>query len=108
MPHALSPEVEFVPSSYPPFPSSPSNEFPTVPLETISLRKILANDQTEQERVFEICKNRGFFYLELAGCELGEIIKDGADEVAKVAETAFKLPVDEKLQYIVKGKDLFG
>lgn len=108
MPHAIPPEVEFDPSSYPPFPSSPADEFPTVPLKTISLRKLLENDAAEQKRVFEICKARGFFYLELAGCELGETVKNGADEVAKVAESAFKLPADEKIQYAFKGGDLFG
>jgi len=90
MPHA----VEFTPETYPPFPASP--EFKTVNLETISLVKLLAEDAQEQDRVFEACKTRGFFYLELAGCERGETILKGADEICHMAEDFFKLPLAEK------------
>ena len=90
MPHA----VEFTPETYPPFPASP--EFKTVNLETISLVKLLAEDAKEQDRVFEACKTRGFFYLELGGCERGETRWWRADEVCHMSEDFFKLPLADK------------
>lgn len=90
MPHA----VEFTPETYPPFPTSP--EFKTVNLETISLVKLLSQDTQEQDRVFEACKTRGFFYLELGGCESGDTILKGADDICHMAEDFFKLPLADK------------
>ncbi|KAJ2980512.1 hypothetical protein NUW58_g6927 [Xylaria curta] len=91
---------EFTPDQYPRFPDG----FPTVELETISLAKLLVHqDAAEQERVFEICKGRGFFYLDLIGCEAGDTIVKGADQLAAVAEDIFKLPLEEKLIYRWQG-----
>ncbi|KAI0451360.1 hypothetical protein F5B21DRAFT_487262 [Xylaria acuta] len=91
---------EFTPDQYPDFPDG----FPTVQLETISLAKLLVGqDAAEQDRVFEICKGRGFFYLDLAGCEAGNTIAYGADQVVAVAEDVFKLPLEEKLTYQIVG-----
>lgn len=96
---------EFAPETYPDFPVG----FPTVELETISLAKLLANnDPAEADRVFEVCKGRGFFYLELPGCPAGEIIAEGANKVAAVAEDVFKLPLEEKLKYQIHGDSLDG
>lgn len=89
---------EFDPSQHPDFPEG----FPTVSLETISLAKLLdpaRPSEEEENRVFEACKGRGFFYLDLAGCAPGETIARGADQVAAVAEDVFKLPLEEKLSY---------
>ncbi|KAI1738684.1 Clavaminate synthase-like protein [Xylaria scruposa] len=101
MPHKEEPvgSQEFTPDQYPDFPDG----FPTVELETISLAKlILDRDAAEQDRVFEICKGRGFFYLDLSGCEPGETIAQGADEMVRVAEAVFKLPLEEKMTYEFK------
>ncbi|KAK6442568.1 hypothetical protein LTR95_001191 [Oleoguttula sp. CCFEE 5521] len=92
MPHAEG-YTEFTPDDYPSF---PQGDFTTVELETISLKKLLDEDAAEQDRVFQACKTRGFFYLELAGCESGETIRNGADNVARVAERFFQLPQEEK------------
>ncbi|KAI1824055.1 hypothetical protein F4861DRAFT_548980 [Xylaria intraflava] len=94
MPHAKEPE--FTPDQYPAFPDG----FRTVELETISLTKLLIDqDAAEQDRVFEACKGRGFFYLDLAGSEPGDTIVKGANRIAAVADDVFKLPLEEKLQY---------
>ena len=93
MPHAES-YTEFTPDKYPPFPDD--NEFKTIELQTISLKKVLDNDDAESDRVFEACKTRGFFYLELAGCESGEVINKGADDICRVAERFFQLPQEVK------------
>ena len=105
MPHAeeLS---EFTPDQYPPFPESP--DFPTIDLETISLAKLQSGDAKELDRVFEACKSWGFFYLELPGSEQGDIIANNANDICRIAEKVFRLPVDEKLKYEFQGKDIFG
>ncbi|GAP86937.1 putative clavaminate synthase-like protein [Rosellinia necatrix] len=98
MPHEESAsDREFAPERHPAFPEG----FPTVSLETISLAKLLADggDAAEEGRVFEACRGRGFFYLELAGCGPGDVVAAGADRVAAVAEDVFKLPMEEKLSY---------
>lgn len=97
---------EFTPESYPPFPIH--DHYPTISLETISLRKLQDSDDAEQNRMFEACKDWGFFYLELPGAAEGETIARDADNVARVAEQIFALPVEEKLKYSLTGKDLFG
>ncbi|KAK3705735.1 hypothetical protein LTR37_013178 [Vermiconidia calcicola] len=97
---------EFTPEQYPPFPDSP--EFSSVQLETISLQKLIDHDTTEEDRVFEACKGRGFFYLDLAGPESGETILKGAGEIAQVGERFMALPADEKMKFTPKNKELFG
>jgi isopenicillin N synthase-like dioxygenase len=105
MPHKEEPS-EFTPDLYPPFPSSP--DFPTVELQTISLQKLLDHDPTEETRVFDACKGRGFFYLELAGPEEGETILNGSEEIARVGERFMALPTDEKMKFTPNKKELFG
>ncbi|KAK8001541.1 Clavaminate synthase-like protein [Apiospora marii] len=87
MPHAESPPSEFNPSQYPPFPSG--------------LPTLLARDPEEQARVFEICKGRGFFYLDLAGSPAGDTLVQGADAIARAGERTFALPVEEKMGYLM-------
>lgn len=97
---------EFQFKDLPAFPDS--SEFPTVPLETISLTKLLHHDQDEEERTFEAMKARGFFYLDLSGCEEGETISKGSEDIARVGENFMALPTDEKMQYTPRQKELFG
>ncbi|KAI5861492.1 putative oxidoreductase [Durotheca rogersii] len=103
MPHKEEETVEFTPDLYPPFPT----DVPTVELETISLSKLLAGDAAEQDRVFKACAGRGFFYLALAGNETGDALLRGSEEIARVGERVFKLPLEEKMQHRM-GKTLFG
>lgn len=105
MPHKKS-VSEFTPGSYPPFPDD--GAFPTIDLETISLQKLQNGDDAEQSRMFEACKDWGFFYLELPDTTEGDIIASTADDVAMVAEEVFSLPPEEKLKYSLTGKTLFG
>ncbi|XXG95200.1 hypothetical protein Hte_001460 [Hypoxylon texense] len=94
---------EFTPNLYPPFPE----DIPTVDLQTIALSKLLDGDAAEQDRVFEACVGRGFFYLDLSGCSAGSTILSGADQIARVGERVFRLPLSEKMRY-KQGKQLFG
>ncbi|KAK0251932.1 hypothetical protein LTS09_012949 [Friedmanniomyces endolithicus] len=105
MPHREEP-TEFHPDQFPPFPDDP--QFPSVNLETISLKALESNDPTERERAFQAFKGRGFVYLELAGTDNGDTILHGADEVARAAEQTFALPLEEKLRYKPGNRELFG
>jgi len=97
---------EFTPDQYPPFPEG--EEFPCVELQTISLQKLVEHDAAEEDRVFEICKGRGFFYLDLAGPESGETIRRGCEQIGHVGAQTMALPMEEKLKYLPKQKQLFG
>ena len=68
---------------------------------------MLDGDATEQERVYESCKSRGFFYLELAGCQYGDTILRGADGIARLGKRIGQLSMDEKMKYQQCGT-LFG
>lgn len=105
MPHKTE-STEFTPELYPPFPDDP--QFPPAKLQTTSLRKLLEEDTLEQDRVFEACKSRGFFYLDLTGCESGETILRDADKLARVAEQTFTLPLEEKQKYKPLPKSQWG
>ncbi|SMQ49856.1 unnamed protein product [Zymoseptoria tritici ST99CH_1A5] len=107
MPHKESSPSEFDPSSYPPFPSSP--DFPTLDLQTISLRALLANDPSAQEATFAACKDWGFFYLDLSDSgPLGSTLTQDSLSIARIASQIFQLPIEEKSKYAITGKDLFG
>ncbi|KAF2857393.1 Clavaminate synthase-like protein [Piedraia hortae CBS 480.64] len=97
---------EFDPSSYPPFPSSPS--YPCVSLSTISLSALESHSPTEESRAFEAFKTRGFIYLDLSSSPNGEAILHGSETIGRIAEETFSLPLDEKLKYLPASKDLFG
>jgi len=105
MPHKEE-NSEFTPEFYPDFPSGP--QFPTVELETISLKKLESNDEAEKDRAFEAFKTRGFVYLDLAGCQNGDTILGGSTDVARGAERTFSLPTEEKMKYQPTNKSLFG
>lgn len=105
MPHKED-NADFTPELYPSFPDDP--QFPCVELQTISLQKLLDHDAAEEDRVFEICKGRGFFYLDLAGSESGEIIRKGAEEIAHIGAETMALSMEEKLKYLPAHKQLFG
>lgn len=104
MPHKEQQHVEFVPEDYPPFPA----DLKTIDLQTISLQKIQNADSAEQDRMFAACKNWGFFYLDLAQSDQGELISQGAAQVARVAEGVMALPLQEKEQYPFADGDIFG
>ena len=106
MPHKEE-SLDFTPEKYPPFPAD-NDDFPTVKLETISLKKLEADDESEKARAFEAFKTRGFVYLELAGTENGETLVKGADEVGKAAARTFALEMSEKEKYRPANKELFG
>lgn len=92
----------FDPSKYPPFPS----DVPSIKLETFSLAQLEAGDKGLEDGLFQTCKERGFFYLDLNGSTASSMQRD-ADGIARLAEQVFKLPEEEKEKYPMKDS-IFG
>lgn len=84
----------FTPKAYPPFPS----DVPSVKLETFSLAELEKGDSALEDKLFETCKARGFFYLDLDGSKASSMQTD-CDDIARLAERVFKLPEEEKEKY---------
>jgi hypothetical protein len=53
------------------FPAPFPDDVKTVHLETLSLAKLLKNDEEELRRIYENCKSPGFFQLDLTDDEQG-------------------------------------
>ncbi|CAN8104661.1 unnamed protein product [Discula destructiva] len=92
----------FDPCLYPPFP----NDIPSVSLETFSLAELEKGDDQLKDKLFETCKTRGFFYLDLNGSSVSSMQQD-CDEIARLAEKVFQLPQKEKEKYPMNDS-LFG
>lgn len=92
----------FNPASYPPFPE----DVPSVSLETFSLAELEKGDQALQDKLFETCKTRGFFYLDLNGSKASSMQED-CNDIARLAEKVFQLPQEEKDKYPMKDS-IFG
>lgn len=77
-------------------PSATLPDFPSGLHEThlhrLPLSKILAKDPTTESQLFEICKDQGFFYLDLTETPRGEALLAAADHLQDVSGEAFKLP----------------
>ncbi|TKA71604.1 hypothetical protein B0A49_10173 [Cryomyces minteri] len=88
----------------PPFPS----DIPTAPLLRLSLSKLLAGSQEEEERLWRACCDLGFFYLDLRDDKDGgkgdERLLEDAARLFEVAKEVFDLPVAEKVKYDFKEK----
>ncbi|KAG9201254.1 hypothetical protein G6514_005985 [Epicoccum nigrum] len=85
-------------ASLPPFPST----VPTAPLFRISLAKLTSQDEAEQERCWQACRELGFFYLDLRGCTPGCALLSDADALFELMRVFYALPVGEKVKYDFK------
>ncbi len=85
------------------FESFPSN-VPTAPLLRLSLSKLTSNDGDESARFFQVCKDLGFFYLDLRGVEAGERLLADAEGLFSVGEKVFDLEVEEKTAFDFSGE----
>lgn len=89
----------------PPFP----NDIPTMPLERLSLAKLLQHDSSEYQRFCRACEDLGFFYLDLRDQELGTSILSDADHLFKIGKHLFALDIEEKSKYDhSKAKSYYG
>lgn len=79
----------------PPFP----DDIPTMPLDRLSLAKLIAHDSEEYHKFCRACEDVGFFYLDLRGQEQGDSILSQADILFKISEQLFALDFKEKSRY---------
>lgn len=84
----------------PPFP----DDVPTAPLLRLSLSKLQSNDADEIARLTRACEDLGFFYLDLRGSDTGDSILNDADQLFKVGEELYDLPLEEKRTYDFSAK----
>jgi hypothetical protein len=82
-------------SSQPPFPDN----IPTCGLARVSYRKLLGGDSAESDKIFQGCKDTGFFLLDLAGPPHGERLLKKAESVLKLTEEFYVLDNAEKSKY---------
>ena len=57
-----------------PFPA----DAPIAHLENISLSKLLSNDAAEAQRLFDVCTDTGFFYLDMMDHPVGKTMWEDA------------------------------
>ncbi|KAI9805949.1 MAG: hypothetical protein M1825_000563 [Sarcosagium campestre] len=69
-------------------------------LATISLERLRAGDQNEAKKLFEACKNSGFFYLDLQTSNDNGILKTINDMFA-LDKDLYDLDDEEKIKYDV-------
>lgn len=79
----------------PPF----AEDIKTAPLVSVSFAKLEAGDSEASDALFKACRNLGFFYLDLFGSELGEMIVSEAEELNALQKEFFKMPYDVKDKY---------
>ncbi|EXJ74790.1 uncharacterized protein A1O5_01486 [Cladophialophora psammophila CBS 110553] len=80
-------------------------DVPTAPLLRLSLAKLIERDPEEVNRFVRACEDLGFFYLDLTGP--GDSLLADADQLFKVGEELFELPLDEKKKYDFQKKNSY-
>ena len=82
------------------FPAPFPTDVQTVHLETLSLAKLLAKDEVELRRIYEKCKDPGFFQLDLTDDEQGiPLLKDAVDCARLMQRLLPIMSVEEKMTY---------
>ncbi|KAF2104569.1 Clavaminate synthase-like protein [Rhizodiscina lignyota] len=97
------------------FPSLPpfSKAVPTAPLLRISLQKLANGDQSEEARLWDTCRDVGFFYLDMRMGDSGPVDVDGVkeneidgnaildekDRLFELMKDMYALPAEEKVKY---------
>jgi isopenicillin N synthase-like dioxygenase len=74
-------------------------ELATAPLVSLSLAKLEVSESAESTRLFQACKDLGFFYLDMLGSSLGETIVQQAEDLNKLQTEFFSLDYTVKDQY---------
>lgn len=71
------------------FPEPFPEGLPVVHLERISLAKLMDDDEKESERLFDICCNEGFCYVDLTSHPQGIKLTEEADSIHQVGKEIF-------------------
>ncbi|KAH6674689.1 putative oxidoreductase [Halenospora varia] len=87
---------------FPNLPTFPS-DIPTAPLHRLSLKSLRSSPE-ESQRLFQSCKDLGFFYLDLRGDPEGEKLLDEANQFFDLAPKFYNLGRDELQKYDYKSR----
>ncbi|OJJ67834.1 hypothetical protein ASPBRDRAFT_199536 [Aspergillus brasiliensis CBS 101740] len=89
------------------YPAPFPDDVPIVELETISLAKLLAKDPAEAQRMFAICQDPGFFYLDLTDHPDGLQMLRNVVSCCRLGQSIFpNLPMADKKAF--KTRDRIG
>jgi isopenicillin N synthase-like dioxygenase len=78
-----------------PFPDG----LPVIDLARISLAKLLDGNEQEAALLFEVCKDKGFCYLDLTSHDMGIKLAKQAEQVHQAAKEFYSTPVAEKRKF---------
>lgn len=82
------------------FPAPFPTDVKTVHLETLSLAKLLKKDEDELHRIYDNCKDPGFFQLDLTDDEQGiQLLRDAVDCARLMTRLLPNMSVEEKRTY---------
>jgi hypothetical protein len=89
----------------PPFP----DDAPIADIPVIFYKGLLSNSSTESEKLFNACREHGFFLLNLRDSEEGEALLKDAESMFKISNATFDLGQDELMKYVCNPpRDLRG
>ena len=97
------PTLELI-SRQPPFP----DDVPICDLAKVSYARLLANDHAESDRLFQTCKDTGFFLLDLQGTTQGRSLLKDAEGMLEVTCEFGRLAKLEKSRYASKPPEVSG
>lgn len=89
----------------PPFPA----EAPIAPFAKVSLKRLKSKDAGETRRLFDACREWGFFLLDLSGSQQGDELLQAAEKMHDLAGETFALDQDALDKFAFNPpKDLIG
>ena len=92
-------------SKYPPFPT----DVPVADLRRLSFSKLLADEEPESERLFQSCRETGFFLVDLRGTSEGETMLKHAEIAFHLNKKIFELEQEELNEHALQPSvSLFG
>ena len=94
-------------SAPPPFPDFPA-DIPLISTETLSLSRLLSNDDAERKKLFSICSSSGIFVLDMADTKQGEKLMQEVDEIFHLSEAIFALDLEVKRKYAMLNGTVLG
>ncbi len=77
-------------------------------MSTLSLETLLAGDKKESARLFEACKNDGFFLLDLRRASIGASLLTVVEELFKANEALFDEGPEELNKYTYPPPGILG
>ena len=73
-------------------------------LATVNLQKLLNKDREEEIKLLLTTQSPGFFYLDLADYDPGDILRN-PEPMYRLAKQFFELPAEERLKYFYPGEE---